>query len=256
MPYNLPYFQHQLGRGSRRYTNGESAVDVSDLYPSSVANYLIDYNIASLGIATNVAIATCKDQARSGMTLDGTNHTPTNVIGTDIGGIAYASFNGSTQYLNSATNFTASQPMTYFEVAKVNDTAKAYFLMDGNNSVQARHFAFRSDSTHITVGSSPNNVAFSYDWTSNGGLWKLFEFHFNGLSSSVIVNGATIGTGNFGTGSTATNKGFTLGCRADGDPTTFGLNGSIARFVGYNQNITGSDLINLRNYFRQKYYIY
>ena len=194
------------------------------------------------------------------MTLGGGTAPSVVVSSTELGGLAYANFNGTTQYLTSASTFAISQPFTVFAVAKyIESTNLNRFMFDGYTATDQRAVLYRpGGGATANVGSNIGaGVNGTFSWASYSGFWRLWDIHFIGSTvSSVASNGSVLGTGDCGSGAGSGIRGFTFGCRCDGVPASYGWSGAIARIVIFTRDVNGTDLTNIRNYFRTRYAIY
>jgi hypothetical protein len=241
-----------LHRGGRRYELNDITSLSDDYYPSSISNYILDYDVAAMGLTNGASLSSITDMSGNGRNLSG-GVAPTNVISaTELGGRPYASFTGA-QYLASSSSSTVlSQPAHFFVIAKWNTSTNLNrFLFDGYTSTQARMIFMQvGGQTTVAVGGNTYGITGNWPWTTTSTLWYLWEVEFNGASSAIINTGVSLITGNLGTEGC---YGFTFGSRCDGVPATYGWYGGIARIVAYNKIVTGTELTNLRSYFQSSY---
>jgi len=248
---------HFLRRSVRRFALGDvSGITTKDYYPSLIPGYVVDYDIGFMGVANGSPIGAITDRSGNGRNLTGVANPPC-LITTAIGGNACANLNGSSQYFYSSFSGVLSQPTTYFVVAQLAPASNLNrFLFDGYTAAQPRNYLYRvSGGAQAGMGSSVGpgiNPTWSWD-----ALWRLWECHFTNTATSVLyVNGVNLGSGNCGSGAGSGMYGFVLGCRTDGIPASYGWAGGIARLIGYNWDVAGAELTNIRQYLRTKYVIY
>jgi hypothetical protein len=141
-------------------------------------------------------------------------------------GRSVLSFDGSNDSLLTSS-FSISQPFTIALVGKINSTAANGNFSDGGTSGRAAVF--------FTTGNGGQWATFAGVAISGGVAntdWHVFHAHFNGSSSSLYVDGASVASGNAGT------DGFN-GLRIGGYTASIALlNGSIAEMYCYSGQST------------------
>lgn len=154
-------------------------------------------------------------------------------------------FNGSANYMATATTPALAQPNTVFWVGKVAnawvgdgaffDSTTALKSMVEIYPLDTKAYQMYADSA---INSSTRRVTSAY---------RLYEAVFNGASSSLIADGQTQATGNPGAGGFA---GVRIGSRGNG--TKF-LNGDIAEMLVYSGTLTEAQKNLIRSYLKSKY---
>jgi hypothetical protein len=260
--------RHINERHHKRFINGETSIAPADYFLSTFPSYTLDYDVAYMGVGNGGNLTSLVDRSNKhgpGCTLfPGPSGAPNiSVLQSELNGAAFMLYNNNAFMSSSATSpLVLSQSITIFVVAKRTETTNLNsFLFDGfSTSIGAgqRCYLFRpSGGATLEAGCNTTNMSGTYSWATYDNVWRLFEVHLVGSGSGTILNGSTqVNSANIPTTGNINCSGLILGCRVDGNPGTFRWEGGIARFTAFNGNLTGSDLIKVRNYFRTKYALY
>ena len=152
-------------------------------------------------------------------------------------------FDGSNDRMTTSS-FTEIQPHHTIYVLKIITLVNSDYLYDGLPSTD-KGAAFMDGSGNVSLSSGSIACARLYGNSS----FVIGSAFFSGASSSHSVNNGTAATGNAGTGAPG---GLTLGSARGGIAPG---NIDVAEFMGYNAQITGTNLTNLMNYLSERYAI-
>src|SRR3972149_6110727 len=138
----------------------------------------------------------------------------------------------------------ANRPLLKSYVLKIITLVNSDYLYDGLPSTD-KGAAFMDGSGNVSLSSGSIACARLYGNSS----FVIGSAFFSGASSSHSVNNGTAATGTAGTGAPG---GLTLGSARGGIAPG---NIDVAEFMGYNAQITGTNLTNLMNYLSERYAI-
>lgn len=163
-----------------------------------------------------------------------------------LNGLDVVTFDGSNDHLvyNGAVG---AAPFTFFAVAKLSVAADYKFLIDSASSPFAEIFRESgAGGVWAFAGSAQLNSATSPDTNAH-----MFSAHFNGASSELWLDGASIKTGNVGTsgwGSSGVNA--ILGIH---NSISLGWNGVIAEVIVYDTALGSGDRGDVETYLSDKW---
>lgn len=213
--------------------------------PSDISGMYAWFDGATPAQGDGTSVSTWADT--SGNSRDATQATgglqpiyKTSIIGTE----SVVRFDGTDDYLRTATFTSPGSTVTVFCVSKFNATGQR-FLYDGHNTSGGRQCVFQES------GNTWNMFAGTL---LSGGTTDQTTFHisvavFNGASSKLYVDGgAALLSGNAGSGSV---DGITLGTQQN---VANGFGAADAAFWnGYNSALSLTDINRMGNYLSSRY---
>lgn len=165
-----------------------------------------------------------------------------------LGGKPWVEFDSVDDYLKAATA-TYATPNYVFLVGKVNTTnGITQSFMDSTNATYRETIACSTNLISFFSGGTPVYQA-AGNLISN---FFLFEVSYTGGASSQLITNGVLNKS--ATGGNTSISGITLGARYT--LTEYPLNGGIAELLFYDAKPSASDIVNIRNYFINKYGAY
>lgn len=214
---------------------------VSFIEPDAIANLEAWYKASTIGVGDGNTVSTWADSSGNGRNLIApAPNSPTFRATGGPDSNPAVDWNGIDQRLQAV--FTLTQPEHVFIVFKGDTWTNNDSIMDG--AVVNSGLLFQGASgTDYSVYAGTTLAAISL----TTGTYYLAEVLFNGLNSTFIANGTTLGPAAAGS---ANMGGVTLGARGN---SGFPADCHIAEYAVYSSEITGTDLTGLRAYFANKY---
>ncbi len=210
---------------------------------------------ADLGVRSGGQFA-WNDQSRTGdsqknASSSGTARPTLNTSNAAYNGCPTIDFNGTTNYLQTATwTNPVNQPFTEFVVGHAGvGTSSSIALSNLGSGLDCNIFEATSDAPSIAAGGV--TVASTGIWVAPG----VFCSVFNGASSTVYFNSRT----STGSGSAGTNgrTGLTIGDYGPNLQNGFSWGnhggGSIAEIINYNRILTGYEIAQVMTYLGARY---
>lgn len=212
--------------------------------PRSIANLAAWYNASDTASLTmETGVRQWSDISGNGRHLDQTtlNNQPA-VANSAINSRPAIDFDGSNDSL-SAT-FTLSQPVRIFCVGNFRATGTQTQLFDGNATNSMRLYVSGVNQLALFAGATLSATVASITG------WFVYECVFNGASSSLIIDGTTLASGNAGSNVAG---GLRLAVLGTGNSNF--TNCQIAEVVLYSRAITAGEASSVRSYLGGKYAI-
>lgn len=139
--------------------------------------------------------------------------------------------------LTVASIGTVTQPYTVYITAAYDVTTGSQYMFDGTTAGGRAGFYMTTTTLRATAGTQISGTAGGADTSPH-----VFKIFFNGASSTIGVDGSTVGTGN---ANTQVPVGFVLG---QDYSTTFSFDGLIRECVIIDGAVTGTDDTNMQTY--------
>ncbi len=215
--------------------------------PSNVATALSWWFRSTEGVTqSGGTVSQWNDKSSNGRNVSESTNKPAYSASGGPNGYPVIQFDGSDEILASST-FSIAQPYHLFMVFSQDTWVDVQHIIDlkDDGNVSVLQLSASPNVAHGAGAANGNSVSIST------GTYVLLEAYFSGASSFLKVNGSTTGSG--------TNIG-TLGhdiIRFGGYPSGGQLaDVNIVEACLYPAEITGTDLTNLREYFRGRYSLY
>lgn len=220
------------------------AHDLGNFAPTAITGLKMWFDAGRItGLNDGDTIATWSDASGNGR--HATSAAGPTYKANIINGLPVARFNGSNQYLATTTTPSLAQPNTVFVVGKLSNAWTGDGAMFDSTTALGQFFEIYPLDTkayQMYAGFGVNSAT-----TKTSKAFRIFEVTFAGASSSVIVDGATVVTGNSGSSGIA---GLRIGSRGNNSKW---LNGDIAEIMVFNANVSSSNRALIRAYLYQKY---
>ena len=159
-------------------------------------------------------------------------------------GLHVLRFDGTDDYLKTATFSTISQPTTVFVVGAQSSANNARTLFDGNTNTSHNLENVGNGVYRISAGTTLNTT------TTANINWNIRMAQFNGVSSIHRTNGVQDASGNAGAGSLAA---ITIGARGSTFANSF--LGDIAEVIVFNVALSTAQIKQVEKYLSQRYAI-
>lgn len=161
-------------------------------------------------------------------------------------GLAIVRFDGTDDFLRTSSGVTLSQPNTIFAVVYTNDKAGDYTIIDDRVGATRNTIFQASSSGYYSMYAG----AFMPSATDASATWSILTCTFNGASSAMRRNGATIVSGNPGTNALVL---ATIGANYI-DTALF--NGDHAEILVYNALLSAGEISQVESYLNDKWAVY